>query len=156
MSGEILTNSLIERINSLNTIFEQPEVLEKHYPIVDEQIDNSAIENVQDSLVKTTNHMEKIIDILTLEILGNDDLDEKTKLIDSFSNIANSLSTSLKSLSSSMETIEKIRKSKITTPESKNNTGVYIDKMVVNNEISPISTTDIIAKLRVKSDSSEA
>ena len=168
-------DSLVNRINSLNSVFEQAEAVcaEEILEFVDEKTKEVSLftEDItptevlkldlmvedfkftRETLKETVENGRKVLSILTLDLLGNDDEAGRASLITSFAELVTSVNNSVKLLSTSykdianvLETTEKIRKSRLSLQDNKNTNNVYIDKVLVQND--PISTTDIIARLR--------
>jgi hypothetical protein len=175
-------DSLVNKINSLNAVFEQAETVcseeivefidakTKEVELFTEDITPTEVIKLElmvddfkftrETLKETVENGRKVLNILTLELMESEDDSARASLITSFSELVSSVNNSVKLLSASykdianvLETTEKIRKSRLATPVSNLNSGntnnVYIDKVLVNEQI---STTDIIARLRDERD----
>lgn len=171
-------DALVDRINSLNKVFEQAdnvcssEVIEfieektqevKLYSSIEPDISTTEVLKLnflvddftftRDTLKETVENGRKIIQTVTLELLDSDD-DKRSALISAFAELVSSVNQSVKLLSQSykdiasvLESVEKIRKSKLSSPDKS-------DKPESGNTYINISTqestTDIIARLAQK------
>jgi len=164
---------MIDKINSLNTVFGQAELVcsneitdfidakTRDVQLYSQELDFLTTDVIslellvddfkftRDTLRETVTNGRKIINVLTLDLLGTDD-DARAPMITSFAELVNSVNQSVKILSQGykdianvLESIEKIRKSKLSSPvkEETPQGNTYIN---INTKE---STTDIVARL---------
>lgn len=171
-------DSILDRINSLNNVFEQAEKVcaeeivefvdskQKEVQLYSEEpkgVDATKVIELEflvsdfkftrETLKETVENGRKVIQIVTLELL-DDDSDNRASLITSFAELVSSVNQSVKLLSQTYKDIaavlESIEKTRKSQLSGPKQTGgtVNIDKMVITTEAS--STADIIARLREK------
>jgi len=167
---------LLNRINSLNNVFEQAEKVcaseivefidekQQQVELYTEDIDTKSVIELEilvsdfkftrETLKETVENGRKIINTVTLELLDADETN-RAALITSFAELVTSVNQSVKLLSQSykditsvLEGIEKIRKSKLSSPQ-KEQSGAGHNNTFINISTQE-STTDIIARLREK------
>jgi predicted protein tyrosine phosphatase len=171
-------DSLVNRINSLNDVFDQAEKVcsseivdfieekthdVKLYSSMDSDISTTDVIKLdlmvddfkftRDTLTETVNNGRKVLNVVTLELLDSDE-ENRASLITSFAELVTSVNQSVKLLSQSykdiaavLESIEKIRKSKLATPEQAQPVGTGNTFINITTQE---STTDIIARLTKK------
>lgn len=169
---------LVSRINSLNNVFEQAESVcaSEIVDFIDEKTKDVSlyVEDIEptevirlevlvedfkftrETLRETVQNGRKVLNTVTADLLDSDEEASRTTLITSFAELVSAVNNSVKLLSASykdisniLESMEKVRKSKLIS-DGGNQSNVYIDKMLVQSE--SISTADIIARLREKSE----
>jgi hypothetical protein len=172
-------DSLVDRINSLNDVFDQAEKVcsaeivgfieekthdVKLYSSTDSDISTTDVIKLdlmvddfkftRDTLTETVNNGRKVLNVVTMELLDSDE-ENRASLITSFAELVTSVNQSVKLLSQSykdiaavLESIEKIRKSKLATPEKDSSPAGTGNTFI--NITSQESTTDIIARLAQK------
>lgn len=169
-------DDLVDRINSLNSVFDQAEkvcaseIVEfidektQDVKLYSEDISPTSVIQLElmtddfkftrETLKETVENGRKILNVVTLQLLDVDD-DKQAALIESFASLVTSVNQSVKLLSSSykdiasvLESIEKIRKSKQSSPRENNPEAGTGNTFI--NITTQESTADIISRLREK------
>lgn len=176
---ETRVDSILDRINSLNTVFEQAEKVcageivefldEKQTEVklytevrpekvIELEIMIDDFKFVRETLKETVENGRKVINTLTFELMDADD-SSRSALITSFAELVSSVNQSVKLLSQSykdianvLESMEKIRKSQIIPGSGKQNeTGKNNSTVNIDKMVitTQETTADIISRLRM-------
>lgn len=176
---ETRVDSILDRINSLNTVFEQAEKVcageivefldEKQTEVklytevrpekvIELEIMIDDFKFVRETLKETVENGRKVINTLTFELMDADD-SSRSALITSFAELVSSVNQSVKLLSQSykdianvLESMEKIRKSQIIPGSDKQNeTGKNNSTVNIDKMVitTQETTADIISRLRL-------
>lgn len=176
---ETRVDSILDRINSLNTVFEQAEKVcageivefldEKQTEVklytevrpekvIELEIMIDDFKFVRETLKETVENGRKVINTLTFELMDADD-SSRSALITSFAELVSSVNQSVKLLSQSykdianvLESMEKIRKSQIIPGSGKQNeTGKNNSTVNIDKMVitTQETTADIISRLRL-------